>query len=255
MQGRAGQRLLSRLGTFALLVGGALFLGASASAEELRTVSSTRITLSDVVPSVPAALADIDLGKAPPPGQTRLLSFQEMAMQLKSAGVAASRLKLPQAVRVQSQAKSYTVEALQELVGPQLQAAMPRGVTLHGFSVDSPRIMSPEVEVGSVHLPRLTMRSGRQNQIATVDLLWDGQMAFRLPVRLEFEVGDEALSQVVRRGSSLTLSVRKGHVEISTLAQTLSTATVGELVTVRVAVTKKVVSARLVSPDRAELEI
>lgn len=239
----------------ALLVAVWLAVGFPAWAEEMRLVSSTRISLSDVVPEVPLALADIDLGKAPPPGRTRLLSYQEMALRLKSAGVSASRLKLPSSVRIKSEAKSYTAEELQQLVAPQVHAAMPRGVTLQRLSVDAPRVLSPQIQAGSVHLPRFSMRPGTQKQIGTVELLWDGHMAFRLPVRLQFEVGEEALSQVVKRGSTLTLSIRKGHVEISAVAKTLSTGRVGEVVTVRVAVTKKVMSARLVSQDRAELEI
>lgn len=218
-------------------------------------ISHQRVLLSDVAPHVPQGLARIDIGRAPPPGRSRYFSYEEMSSRLRSAGVAASSLKLPRGIRIKSEARQFSPEELMRLVEGPLRESLPPGVNLERAVVTQPRLLSPTIGVGEVRLPRFVMKKGKQTQTGTVELLWGKQVALRLPVRMSVSVEEIAVGQVVKRGSNVTLSIRRGNVEISAVARTLSTGRVGDLVSVRVGVTKKVMSARLVSSERAELEI
>jgi len=231
-------------------------LSAWALAEGRQTmISEQRVRLSDVAPDVPRGLAQVDLGRAPPPGRSRYFSYEEMAARLRSAGVSASQLKLPRGIRVKSVARQFTPEELTQLILAPVQKSMPVGVRLDKAVVTQSRVLSPKIEVGEVRLPRFVMKKGKQTQTGTVEILWGNQVALRLPVRMSVSIDERAAGQVVKRGMSVTLLIRRGSVEISALAQTLSTGRVGDVVSVRVGVTKKVMAARLVSHDRAELEI
>lgn len=243
--------LLGVLGTVA--IAGA---AASAAAEEPATViDRERVVLADVAPDAPASLGQLDLGPAPPPGRSRYISRQELALKLRAAGVAASTLALPDGVRVESRAHEYLPAELESLVQRPIAAALPAGVHLKSVHVADPKLLAPGVQVGTVHAPQFTLRTGAQRQTATVELLWGKQVVARLPVRTEVVVDEVFLADVVKRGASVTLSIRKGQVEVSTLAHTLNGGRVGEIISVRISVTNKVVSARIVSAEKVELSI
>ena len=232
-----------------------LWVAPSNADEPVTMISHDRVKLVDVVPEVAPGLANIDLGRAPPPGRSRYFSYDEMASRLRAAGVAASRLKLPRGVRVESKARQFSSEELEQMVEESVRKSLPPGIHLEEISVESPLVLSPTVTAGRVRLPHFTTKNGRQAQIGTVEILWGDQVALRLPVKMNVRIDGETVGHIVKRGSSVTLLIRRGSVEISALAQTLSTGRVGDVVSLRVGVTKKVMSARLVAPERAELEI
>ena len=232
-----------------------LWVAPSSADEPVTMISHDRVKLVDVVPEVAPGLANIDLGRAPPPGRSRYFSYDEMASRLRAAGVAASRLKLPRGVRVESEARQFSSEELEQMVETSVRKSLPPGIHLEGISVESPLVLSPTVATGRVRLPHFTTKNGKQTQIGTVEILWGDQVALRLPVKMSVRIDGETVGHIVKRGSSVTLSIRRGSVEISALAQTLSTGRVGDVVSLRIGVTKKVMSARLVTPERAELEI
>ena len=234
-----------------------LVLGSGlARADELSTtIAKHRITLSDIITEVPAALSEVDLGPAAPPGRSRYVSKKEITLKLRTAGIAASTLSLPPGVRVVSEARQYSADELLDMAKSPIEAALPAGVRLVSARVFQPKLLSPTVSVGSVHLPRFSMKPGTQRQTVTIEILWGDQVFLRLPVQVEVELDESILSQVVKRGTSVTLSIRKGPVEITTLASTLSEGRIGETISVRVPVTKKVVNALIVSSDRVELQI
>ena len=81
----------------------------SASAELSQTIDTARIHLSDVSDGYDdGELATLDLGPAPPPGNSRLLSRSEVEDQLHAAGDDAKSLRMPAALRVKSAAKRWT---------------------------------------------------------------------------------------------------------------------------------------------------
>ncbi|OQX69246.1 MAG: hypothetical protein B6A08_06035 [Sorangiineae bacterium NIC37A_2] len=222
---------------------------------ETVVVSGSRVRLVDILPNAPAGISNTDLGPAPPPGRSRYLDPEEIASRLRAQGVAASRLELPRGVRVESAGHLFTPEELTRLVASPLAAALPEGITLVEHSVASAHLLSPTVSVGAVHLPDLGRKQEIVTQTATVELVAGGAPVLRLPVRIKVRVSDSVRASFVERGSSVTLSIVRGRVEVSGVGETLRSAKVGELVTVRVLATNKVVTAELVAPDRARLEM
>src|SRR5882724_851995 len=102
----------------------------SASAELPLTVDTARIQLKDVSDGYDdGELASLDLGPAPPPGNSRLLSRAEVEAELRAAGDDAKNLRMPSALRVKSAAKRWSPEDLREAVTPRLLAALPPGLS------------------------------------------------------------------------------------------------------------------------------
>lgn len=223
--------------------------------EPLVIVSGQRVLLGELVASVSPGIARVDLGKAPPPGRTRYFSYEEIAARLRSAGIGASKLKLPQGVRVKSEARQFAADELRAMAEPHIRDAMASGMTLEALHVSAPRTLSPSVKMGRVRLPQFATKNGSQTQTGTIEVMWGDQVELRLPVKMTVKIDGVQAGQIVKRGSSITLSIRRGQVEISALAKTLSTGRVGDTVSVRIGVTKKVMSAVLVAPDRAEMQL
>ncbi len=246
------KRLLFSTG---LLISSGSFVSAASGDVRTRTIHGQRIVLADIATNISSAVGQVDLGKAPPPGRSRYLSYEEMASRLRAAGLSASNIPLPRGVRVRSKAKQFTAAELKVLVLPKIQGALPVGIVLHGVEVSRPHVLSPAIKVGKVHLPRFVLRDGEQSQTGTVELLWGSRVALRLPVKMRVTIDGSHVGQVVKRGSSIKLVIKKGNVVISALAQTLSSGRVGDTVSLRVGVTKKVMSARLVSTQMAEMEL
>lgn len=223
--------------------------------ENVALISHQRVRLGDVVSDVASGIANLDLGRAPPPGRSRYFSYEEMASRLHAAGISASRLKLPRGIRVESRARQFSTDELEQMVETDVQKSLPSGMHLERIKVESPLVLSPAVRVGSVRLPQFSAKNGEQTQTGTVEILWGDQVALRMPVKMSVRIKGDGAAHLVQRGASVTLLIRRGNVEISAIAQTLSTARVGEVISVRVGVTNKVMSGRLVTPDKVELEI
>lgn len=244
---RASARLL-------LLVGLALATPAFAEPTTV-VVSHERVRLGDIAPEVPAQLQSIDLGPAPQPGSSRLFSADEVAEKLRVSGISASKLSLPGGVRVETEAKRFAPEELASLVEEPLRSALPVGVKLKSLKAHQGHVLAPVVRAGAVRLPKFAYKDGEQTQTATVEILWGSQVLMRLPVQIVVEVRGQEAGALVARGTSLSLVIVRGQVEISAIGETLSAGRVGENVPVRVTVTKKVVTAKLRSAERAEVEL
>jgi Chaperone for flagella basal body P-ring formation len=235
-----------------------LLLAEPGLADEPSTISvgRQRILLEDVLPDAPGALADADLGPAPPPGRSIFLSFEDIQLRLRALGIAASQLKLPvHGVRVSSQSKVFTPNELEALVRPSIEAALPPFVSLTSLHVERDSILSPDVRLGQVRLGNIRPRAGRAREVATVELLWGTTVVARLPVSLDLKVEERPETVPVPRGTVLSLVIVKGNVEVTVLAETLGAGRVGESVMLRAHSTKKIVSARLISQVRAEVSL
>jgi hypothetical protein len=215
-----------------------------------------RILLSDVYPEVQAALASTDLGPAPPPGRSVLLSYADIAIRLRSLGIAASQLNLPKgSVRVESKARVYPPSELEALVRGDVEAALPVGTTLVALHVEHDLVLSPNVKVGLVRLGDVRARAGRAKEIAMVELLWGSEIVGRVPVVLDLRVADMPENIPIPRGTVISLIIARGNIEVSVLAETLAAARPGESVMLRAQATKKILNAKLVSPTRAEVAL
>ena len=225
-----------------------------ANAEAERTIESTRIQLKDVSDGYDEGdLAGLDLGPAPPPGSSRLLSRGEVEDQLRAAGDDAKSLRMPSALRIKSAAKRWSPDDLRAAVTPRLIAALPFGLTFKAAKLNRSLVTSPSVVVGAAHFPKFPKREGELTLTATVDLLQEGITVLRVPVTVVVLVTEAATHAAASKGARVNLVIEHGAARVSALATALSDTELGALGLFRVASTQRVLRARLISPDSAQV--
>jgi len=226
----------------------------SANAEALRTIDGTRIHLSEVSDGYDDGdLASLDLGPAPPPGNSRLLSRAEVEDQLRAAGDDAKSLRMPSALRVKSASKRWSADDLREAVTPRLLAALPPGLKFKTAKLNRALVTSPNVVIGEAHFPKFPKREGELTLTATVDLLQDGATVLRVPVTVVVLVTEAATHATASKGARVNLVIEHGAARVTALATALSDTELGGLGLFRVASTQRVLRARLLSADSAQV--
>jgi hypothetical protein len=235
----------------------ALFIGSlclPAYAEAERTIDGTRIHLADVSDGYDdGELATLDLGPAPPPGSSRLLSRAEVEDQLRAAGDDAKNLRMPSALRVKSAAKRWSADELREAVMPKLMAALPLGLTFKTAKLNRAIVTSPSVLVGEAHFPKFPKRAGEATLTASVDIRQEGATIMRLPVTVVVTVSEAATQPTVSKGARVNLVIQHGPARVTALATALSDTELGETGLFRVNTTQRVLRARISSPDSAQV--
>jgi len=225
-----------------------------ARAESERTIDGTRIVLKDVSDGYDEGeFAALDLGPAPPPGSSRLLSRAEVEEQLRAAGDDAKNLRMPSALRVKSAAKRWSPDELREAVTPRLMAALPPGLSFKSAKLSRAIVTSPSVSIGDAHFPKFPKRSGELTITASVDLEQDGATVMRLPVTVVVLVSEAATRPAASKGARVNLVIEHGPARVTALATALSDTELGALGLFRVASTQRVLRARLLSADSAQV--
>jgi hypothetical protein len=226
----------------------------SASAEVSRTIDSSRIHLSDVSDGYDDGdLASLDLGPAPPPGNSRLLSRGEVEDQLRAAGDDAKSLRMPGVLRVQSASKRWSAAELRDAVTPSILSALPLGLKFKAIKLNRALLTSPSIKIGATHFPRFPKREGELTLTAIVDLLQDDVTVIRVPVTVVVLVTEAATRPAASKGARVNLVIQHGAARVTALAIALSDTELGALGMFRVASTQRVLRARLLSADAAEV--
>jgi Chaperone for flagella basal body P-ring formation len=230
-----------------------LALPLAAHAEPTKTIDHARILLGDVVSAAPEGLAELDLGPAPPPGGSRLLTKPDLERELRGRGVDVAKLAIPAAVRVVGAAHRIAPEKMAALASPYIEKELPPGVTLTSVRASYEVVVPPGAEVKSVQLPKIMRQKGSQRSTATIELACEGTPVAKVPVAVVLEVSEQAARPDVARQSRLNLSLERGPVKVSTVGQLLADANVGDNVRMLVVATGRVVEARILSRDEARL--
>jgi len=242
-------RKLTLLGFLAL---SAVALPARAEVEQ--TIDSARIHLSDISDGYDdGEFASLDLGPAPPPGNSRLLSRGEVEDQLHAAGSDAKSLRMPAVLRVKSAAKRWSPEELGAAVLPKLENALPFGVKLKSSKLSRSIVTSPSVKFGEARFPRVPKREGETTLTATVDIQQDGVTVMHLPVNVVVLVTEAATKPAAEKGARINLVIEHGPARVSAIATAMTDTDLGESGLFRVAATQRVLRARLLTPDTAKV--
>ncbi len=227
-------------------------LAGAAGAESERTIDTSRIRLSDVSDGYDdGELANLDLGPAPPPGSSKLLSRSEVEDQLHAAGDNAKNLRMPGSLRVKSAAKRWTADELRDALTPKLLAALPIGLKYKNSKLNRAIVTSPSVKIGEAHFPKFPKREGELTLTAIVDLVQDDVTVMRVPVTVVVQVTEAATRPAVSKGARINLVIEHGPARVTALATALSDTELGAMGLFRVASTQRVLRARLVGPDSA----
>jgi hypothetical protein len=237
---------------FGFLVVTAFSLAANAETE--LTIDGGRIHLSEVSDGYDEGdLAALDLGPAPPPGSSRLLSRGEVEGQLHAAGDDAKRLRMPANLRIRSAAKRWSPAELNELMLPKLLAALPVGIKLKSSRLNRGIVTSPSVTIGDARFPKIPKHEGELTLTAIVDVMQDDVTVLRVPVNVVVLVTEAATKPAVARGARITLVIEHGPARVTALAIALSDTELGEAGLFRVSSTQRVLRARLLSADSAQV--
>jgi hypothetical protein len=239
-----------KLGLFGFLLASSVSLTASAELEH--TIDSARIHLSDISDGYDdGELASLDLGPAPPPGNSRLLSRAEVEDQLHAAGDDAKSLRMPSSLRVKSAAKRWSADELRDALTPRLIAALPLGLKFKSSKLNRALVTSPSIKIGDAHFPKFPKREGELTLTAIVDLTQDDVTVVRVPVTVVVLVTEAATRPAAAKGARINLVIEHGPARVTALATALSDTELGALGSFRVSSTQRILRARLVGPDSA----
>lgn len=223
-------------------------LSGPAGAETRVSVSGSSIRVSDIDPGVAPELADIDLGRAPPPGSSRLLSQKEIRLRLREAGADPARVSVPKVVRVETAAERWKPEEVAVRADAAVRAALPAGVTLVKLAARQGVLVPPGTTVASAK-PVVPRSVGRHDITLVAELRRDDEVVARAPLSLTVEVGPDAFAPVVRKGDRMTIVVEHGNARVGATAVALGDANQGDAIWFKVLATGKTIKARVASRE------
>ena len=218
-----------------------------------RKVLAPRVTFGEVVPGAPQALADIDIGPAPPAGGSRLVSRDELRRALKGAGARANGVSLPRVVRIVTQAKRWKPNELNQRLLPRVRRLLKTGVTLRKVSVRTAQLLPVGAQIAFVRLPKLPRRVGSVKTTATVDFTLEGTVVKRLPVFVHVTISEAGAAPALARGGRVQLVIQRGAARVTALGVAVTDTDTGEVAQFRVTSTRKLVSARLLADGTARI--
>lgn len=226
---------------------------ASPSMIQTVEVSGGRVTLGDLGSNYPEDLRQIDLGRAPPPGGSRLISRAELMRQIKAAGFSIGNIELPASVRVKSAGETYSALQLVALVEPAVMHALKPGVKLTKLTTYARLSLSPDTKVGAIRLPPCPKRIGAARISLVAELTLNGEVTHRVPLAAHVVVSSAAAAFSVRQGAIVQLHVRRRSAHITARGQALVNADIGDVATFRIQGTGRVVKARVTSSNNADV--
>jgi hypothetical protein len=249
------QHALERaLGLAALL--GMLLLRASpagAGQERTRSVSGSRVELGEIAERAPARLAELDLGSSPQPGQTRLITREEVLRRIQQAGLSAGDLELPEAVRVTRPFEHWSTLELAERARPAIQQALAKGARLERVVARLPITVARGAVIERASLSDLPKRVGPAQLLATVELNEDEATSKRLTLTVEVYVDEQGARHDLTRGSEVKLVIERKSATVTAVGEALSDADVGQIIQFRVRTSGKLLRAIVESPHHARV--
>ncbi|MEO7110043.1 MAG: flagella basal body P-ring formation protein FlgA [Polyangiaceae bacterium] len=216
--------------------------GATAPVAEVQ-VTGNRVHVSDVIHNPPADLADLDLGASPSAGGSRIFDKGDLALAL---GDKQGKVSLPNAIRiVRKMHKLDVTEITKATTDGVAHMALWRGVTLakvrplHGSDV-------PEGWTKiNIEIPKPPRRAGSLSTNATLAFETDGETTAKVIVPIELTLSEDAAKPEVTHGAQIQLIVKRGLVEVSTPATAGADGDSGEIISVTVQGSNRVLRARV----------
>ena len=217
------------------------------------SVSTSRVSLGDVMPGCPPRACKMDLGPAPPPGVSWLVDASVIRSALEAGGEDRRASSDIRPVRVLSEAKLLNPAEAGELARPSIEAALPRGVTLSGLEAKSSLTLPLRGSAGTATLPKLPRRAGLTTTTAMVDIMLDGALVRRVPILVRLVIAADAARADVPRGHTLTLVIERRTATISTDGVAMRDTEIGEVAPFRVQHTGRIINALVKSAGVAQV--
>jgi hypothetical protein len=210
-------------------------------------ISGTRIHLSDVVPTAPAEMANLDLGAAPAGGGSRIFAQGDLALALgDKMNDSKNKIVLPTTIRVVRKMHKLDIAELEQTTKASI-------ATMHlwrGASLFQARpTHAAEVPAGwtkiDIDVPRPPHRSGMLATNATLSFQADGETLAKVIVPIDLMLSDEAARPDITHGSEIQLVVKRGLVEVATPATAGADGDEGDVISVTVKASNRVLRARV----------
>jgi len=239
---------------FGLLVSVSLLSSAPATAAKPKNatpaleLSRSRVLLSDLVAAAPEELAELDLGAAPAPGSSRLITRDDVLAALPE-GTDPKSLKIPASTRVVRKTKKLAPTALEQMTRDAVSATgLPRNGALTAVRPRATVSVPDGWDAVRVEVPKPPRKSGKHLTTATLVFTEGEGVLHKVPVPIEMMLPKSAAIPDVKKGSKLTLLIERGAIQIKASVTAAADADVGEEVGV-VLENKKVLRARVESSD------
>ena len=216
--------------------------GAAAPVAEMQ-VTGNRVHLSDVVHNAPADLADLDLGAAPGAGGSRIFDKGELALAL---GDKQNKVSLPNAVRiVRKMHKLDVAEITKTATDGIAHLTLWRGVTLsHVKPTHGSEVPEGWTKI-NIEIPKPPRKSGALATNATLAFETDGETTAKVLVPIELMLSEDAAKPEISHGAQIQLVVKRGLVEVSTPATAGADGDTGDVISVTVQASNRVLRARV----------
>jgi len=199
----------------ALVLAGVVLASTPASATvRARTVvvDGERITLGDLSPTVPRELLALDVGPAPAPGKSAMVTRIAVQEALRRAGAdPALATALPARAQVERAGATLSVRALADAVREGAGAELPVGV-----SIDQVLGLTSVTLPKGEHRIDVSLGKLRRSTIATVDIHAGGRRWARQQATLQ--LSGTARTPVLRADLPKGTTVTREHIELEDLA-------------------------------------
>jgi hypothetical protein len=215
-------------------------------------IAAARVHLGDVLPAVTGDAGAVDLGPAPAPFGSRLVTRDDLLHAFEAAHSKAPA-KLPEAVRVFRSMRKLGAAELEQLTRAALPATMPRGTALTAVRAPKSVDLADGWDRVVASVPRPPHRVGSFPTTVTLSFLVGVESLAEISFPIDVSVSAAGAAFDLPHGGSLTLIVKRGLVEIEAPATATTDADIGMVLQVALRPSGRVVRARLVTADRAEL--
>lgn len=217
------------------------------------SVARTRVLLADVVARLAPELARIDLGPAPAPGGSRLLTRDEIKRAVEGAHAKAPAV-LPAAVRVVRRMQKVTVSDLEQLTRKALDGpALPRGAALAAVHPAGAVNVAAGWDSVRASLPKKPHRAGVLRSTAVLTFAAGADTLATVVVPVELSLTPEAAAWDLPKGGAVKVVVRRGAVEVEAAAVSTANADVGSVFPAVLRSSGRVLRVRLLDKEHAEL--
>lgn len=215
-------------------------------------VAHARVRLGDVYPAAPKELESIDLGPAPLPGSSRLVTRAEIVAAMPADAALPADVTSVRVVRKTSTLSAASVEKL--ATDALAKTTIPKGGQLVAVRPGASIVVPDGWDVVDAKLSRLPRKAGKLKATVTLRFREGATSVMSTDVPVELLMPESAATPDVSRGAKASFIVRRGSVEVRAVATVGADADVGDEVSVTITESGRVLRGRLVESQPPLLE-
>ncbi len=205
-----------------------------------------RVTLDEVLPALSGTdIGAIELGAAPPPGNSRIVRRSEVLNALRRAHRPTDGLAIPRSTRIHRGARQLNETQLERLIGPAVHQALAPCTISNLELPDQTTLPSGGLDVSAE--ARRPSRSGRASAVA---IIRSGARETRVPIRAAVTCPPPS----VEPGTRVNIVVWVGNVRATARGEARQPGRIGDDIRVRInSGNRRTIEARVLDSQTVEL--